>query len=141
MTAIQKAKEFFGFVPLEEEPYYDESGAYERPYARAERTTERESSYSDSPYRRRDYAATIVPVTISSYKDAARIGEPYRDGDAVVFNMSSMSKDDAKRLIDFSAGLVFVTRGKMEKLSSRVFAVIPENARVSRSELEQAAGL
>ena len=140
MTAIQKAKEFFGFVPPEDEPYYDESGAYERPYAQPVRS-DRESHYSESPYRRHDYAATIVPVTISDYKDAARIGEPYRDGDAVVFNMSSMSKDDAKRLIDFSAGLVFVTRGKMEKLSSRIFAVVPENVRVSRSELERAAGI
>ena len=59
-------------------------------------------------------------------------------------DLSNVDKPTAMRLIDFAAGLCFAARGKMHKLSRTgdehlVFAIVPENARTTVSELERAA--
>ena len=44
---------------------------------------------------------------LHSYNDARRIGEDYRDGVPVIMNLTELEDVDAKRIIDFAAGLVF----------------------------------
>ena len=50
---------------------------------------------------------TIHPRT---YNEAKTIGENFRDGIPVIMNLTDMSDADAKRLVDFAAGLVFAAR-------------------------------
>ena len=50
---------------------------------------------------------TLHPRT---YNEAAPIGENFRDGTPVIMNLSEMDDTDAKRLVDFAAGLVFAPR-------------------------------
>ena len=100
----------------------------------------------DYGYTPRDYSAAIISVRPRDYNDAKEIGEPFRDGDAVVMDLSGVDKPTAMRLIDFAAGLCFAARGKMHKLSRTGddhldFAIVPENARTTVSELERAANL
>ena len=52
----------------------------------------------------------IETVHPRSYNDARRIGEDYRDGVPVIMNLSELDDADAKRIIDFAAGLVFGMR-------------------------------
>ena len=59
---------------------------------------------------------TLHPRT---YNEARTIGEHFRDGIPVIMNLSEMDDDDAKRLVDFSAGLVFATRGTIERVTAR----------------------
>ncbi len=47
---------------------------------------------------------TLHPRT---YNEARTIGENFREGVPVIMNLSEMDDDDAKRLVDFSAGLIF----------------------------------
>ena len=90
------------------------------------------------------YEPTIVPVSLVSYKAAIKIGEPFSNGDAVVFERADPEKSDAKRLIDFAAGLCFAARGKMVNLTSgmqterRVSAIPPSDCTISTLELESA---
>ena len=51
---------------------------------------------------------TLHPRT---YNEARTIGENFREGTPVIMNLSEMDDADAKRLVDFAAGLVFATRG------------------------------
>ena len=51
---------------------------------------------------------TLHPRT---YNEARTVGENFRDGVPVIMNLSEMDDADAKRLVDFAAGLVFATRG------------------------------
>lgn len=145
MSIMRSAKEFFGLAPVD----MDQDDAY---YADEPRYGETQGSMAYAP--RRDfvpepepepepepYAATIVPVDLRSYKEATMIGEPFRDGDAVVFDLNRMERGEAKRIIDFSAGICFALRGQMKKLGTMVFAVVPENAVVSTIDLERAARL
>ena len=146
MSSVQKVKEFFGLVSYEEDDhdaYYADEAAYSAAPAPsyADRHTmpyDYQPEYQAPP---RVYEAAVVRVSLRSYTEASRIGEPFRDGDVVVFDITEVQSADAKRIVDFAAVVCFGLRGKMEKVAPRVFAVIPENAHVSQMELERAANL
>lgn len=139
MSSVRKFKEFFGLAPFEEEmddAYYADERQYEA--APAYRVEPAPRTFAAAP---RSYQATVVPLRLVDFKESNQIGEPFRDGDAVVFDISDMTPEDARRVVDFSAGLCFALRGDMKKLGARLFAVIPEDAEVSIYELEKAAGI
>ena len=71
---------------------------------------------------------TLHPRT---YNEARTIGENFRDGVPVIMNLSEMDDADAKRLVDFAAGLVFATRGTIERITNKVFLLSPEGVQVS----------
>ena len=56
----------------------------------------------------------IETIHPRSYNDARRIGEDYREGVPVIMNLSELEYADAKRIIDFAAGLVFGRLGSIE---------------------------
>ncbi|GAA4423829.1 cell division protein SepF [Georgenia halophila] len=73
----------------------------------------------------------IVTVHPSSYNEARVIGEAFRDGTPVIMNLTGMSEPDAKRMVDFSAGLVFGLHGSMERVTNRVFLLSPATVEVN----------
>jgi cell division inhibitor SepF len=78
---------------------------------------------------------TIHPRT---YNEAKTIGEAFRDGTPVIMNLSDMSDADAKRLVDFAAGLVFGLHGTIERVTSKVFLLSPAHVEVANEESEAA---
>lgn len=153
MSFIGSAKEFFGFGPYDEveDTYYDEQN-YREPRAeqaaqpsRASQSAQRGASYTS--YESRSFTPEIVTTAPRSYNDAKEIGEPFRDGDAVIMDLTDLEAADAKRVVDFAAGLCFALRGSMLNLARntgsrrRVFAIVPENARITTDELKRAARL
>ena len=46
-------------------------------------------------------------------------------------NLSEMDDSDAKRLVDFAAGLVFGLHGTIERVTSKVFLLSPSNVEVA----------
>ena len=72
----------------------------------------------------------ITTIHPRSYNDAKAIGESFRDGVPVIVNLSDMQDGDAKRMVDFSAGLVFGLRGTIERVTSKVFLLSPEFVQV-----------
>lgn len=75
--------------------------------------------------------ARIEMITPQNYNDARPIGESFRSGVPVIMNLSDISDDDAKRLVDFAAGLVFAVRGTINRITAKVFLLSPENVEVS----------
>ena len=57
-----------------------------------------------------------------------------RDGTPVIMNLSDMDDADAKRLVDFAAGLVFGLHGSIERVTSKVFLLSPSHVEVSAEE-------
>jgi cell division inhibitor SepF len=49
-------------------------------------------------------------------------------------NLGDMADADAKRLVDFAAGLVFGLHGAIEKVTSKVFLLSPSHVEVSQAE-------
>lgn len=94
-------------------------------------------------------AATVSPIPAEinriitlhprSYNDARRIGEEYREGTPVIINLTEMDDADAKRIVDFAAGLTFGVRGTIERVTSKVFLLSPPNVdagAAARAQLE-----
>lgn len=76
----------------------------------------------------------ITTVHPRSYNDARVIGEAFRSGTPVIMNLTDMDDADAKRLVDFSAGLIFGLRGAIERVTNKVFLLSPENVEVTGEE-------
>ncbi|MDQ1288966.1 MAG: cell division inhibitor SepF [Actinomycetota bacterium] len=74
---------------------------------------------------------TIHPRT---YNEAKTIGEAFRAGTPVIMNLGDMEDADAKRLVDFAAGLVFGLHGALERVTSKVFLLSPANVEVAAAE-------
>lgn len=69
----------------------------------------------------------IETIHPRSYNDARRIGEEFRSGVPVIMNLGDMDDLDAKRIIDFAAGLVFGLHGTIERITGKVFLLSPAN--------------
>jgi cell division inhibitor SepF len=80
---------------------------------------------------------TIHPRT---YNEAKTIGEAFRSGIPVIMNLGDMADADAKRLVDFAAGLIFGLRGTIERVTSKVFLLSPQNVTVAAEDKERIAG-
>ena len=81
----------------------------------------------------------IETIHPRSYNDARRIGEDYREGVPVIMNLSELEDNDAKRIIDFAAGLVFGMRGSIERITNKVFLLSPVNVDVGDEARAQIA--
>ena len=79
---------------------------------------------------------TLHPRT---YNGARTIGENFREGVPVIMNLSEMDDADAKRLVDFSAGLVFAVRGSIERVTNKVFLLSPPNVSVAAEDKQRIA--
>lgn len=77
---------------------------------------------------------TLHPRT---YNEARTVGENFREGTPVIMDLSEMDDADAKRLVDFAAGLVFATRGSIERITNKVFLLSPQNVTVAAEEKER----
>jgi cell division inhibitor SepF len=82
----------------------------------------------------------IITVHPRTYNEARTIGENFRDGIPVIMNLGDMEDADAKRLVDFSAGLIFGLRGSIERITSKVFLLSPHNVTVAAEDKERLAG-
>lgn len=81
----------------------------------------------------------ITTLHPRNYNEARLVGENYRDGTPVIMNLSEMDDNDAKRLVDFAAGLIFATRGSIERVTNKVFLLSPPNVSVSTEDKERIA--
>jgi len=158
--AMHRMGVYLGLV--EDDEYADTDGyghgsghANERGAARAEeyaeerysnrdhhRDTGRESGYS------REYAEDahlpepytpqptyqITALHPRTYNEARTIGESFRRNTPVIMNLSDMDDADAKRLVDFAAGLTFGLHGRIERVTAKVFLLSPHNVTVTASD-------
>ncbi len=147
--AMRKMGIYLGLVEDDERPgdaadydeydeYADESGAVAARRDRSDRGAVRSWSeeapavtdvgYDDIPLSR---ITTLHPRT---YNEARTIGEHFRDGVPVIINLTEMDDADAKRLVDFAAGLIFGLRGSIERVTNKVFLLSPQNVRVTAED-------
>ena len=135
---LKKTMVYLGLA--DEEEVYDEPVA-EAP-ARRERTVERpvEKAAPVTPLHRpavvrqptaAGAVSEILTVHPKQYRDAQVIAESFREGVPVIINLSQMSDADARRLIDFASGLSLGLYGRIERVTSKVFLLSPENVAIS----------
>jgi cell division inhibitor SepF len=79
-------------------------------------------------------AYRITTVHPRTYNEARTIGERYREGCPVIMNLTELDDADAKRLVDFAAGLIFGLRGSIERVTAKVFLLSPQDVDVTAED-------
>ncbi|WEK14160.1 MAG: cell division protein SepF [Candidatus Microbacterium phytovorans] len=131
---LKKTMVYLGLAD-EEEIYEEQSAAAATP--RREKPVEKTAPVTPlhRPAVVRQPAASavseILTVHPKQYRDAQGIAEAFRDGIPVIINLSQMSDADARRLVDFASGLSLGLFGRIERVTSKVFLLSPENIAVS----------
>lgn len=129
----------------EEHSNYADYEAYDEPEAPVEREQEAQvTPISRAPQRASAGRAAagaedlrrISTVHPRTYNDAKIIGEAFRSGTPVIMNLSDMDDSDAKRLVDFAAGLVFGLHGAIERVTNKVFLLSPAHVQVANEGQE-----
>ncbi len=147
--AMRKMAVYLGLVEDEEHDHYDDYDD-DGEVATVRRYDDAPSrngvrAYDDSPstgYPARVRPTPVVPeqpvdssriTTLHprTYNEARTIGEHYRDGTPVIMNLTEMDDTDAKRIVDFAAGLVFGCHGTIERVTNKVFLLSPANVDVA----------
>ncbi|MGI8417314.1 MAG: cell division protein SepF [Nakamurella sp.] len=70
-------------------------------------------------------------ITLTGFADARDVGETYRKGQAVILDMTDLTDAEARRMVDFAAGLAFAVRGSIDKVTTKVFMLHPPESAVS----------
>jgi cell division inhibitor SepF len=86
---------------------------------------------SDSMHTDLTRITTLHPRT---YNEARTIGEHFREGTPVIMNLTEMVDSDARRLVDFAAGLIFGLRGSIDRVTNKVFLLSPANVEVTAED-------
>ena len=146
---MRKVGEYLGLLEdagrYEDELDADEATDRHRPAAPVARQG-RPAPVADLAERRRPSAVAtpaggtvaelsrITTIHPRTYNEARTVGENFREGTPVIMNLSEMDDADAKRLVDFAAGLVFATRGTIERVTNKVFLLSPPNVSVAAED-------
>ena len=148
--AMRRMGEYLGLVEQADYDDYEDELSIPVPVKR-EREVERRpaparpapvSSIEEHRRPRTTHGATIArieTVTPRAYNDARTVGEHFRDGVPVIMNLSEISDDDAKRLVDFAAGLVFSAHGSINRITAKVFLLSPAGIEVSDEDKQRIA--
>jgi cell division inhibitor SepF len=78
--------------------------------------------------------ARITTLHPRTYNEARTIGEHFREGTPVIMNLTEMVDSDARRLVDFAAGLIFGLRGSIDRVTNKVFLLSPANVEVAAED-------
>ncbi|MDT5016745.1 MAG: cell division inhibitor SepF [Mycobacterium sp.] len=81
----------------------------------------------------------ITTLRPKDYSEARTIGERFRDGTPVIMDLVTMDNADAKRLVDFAAGLAFALRGSFDKVATKVFLLSPADIDVTAEQRRRIA--
>ena len=151
-SAMRKMAVYLGLVEDEHryQDKYDSYGEYEDYEEQADRPEQidepdvrgpREEyvGYQPADWRTEHVSQTtdlarITTLHPRTYNEARTIGEHFREGTPVIMNLTEMVDSDAKRLVDFAAGLIFGLRGSIERVTNKVFLLSPANVEVTAED-------
>ncbi|MCO5986616.1 cell division protein SepF [Actinoallomurus spadix] len=67
----------------------------------------------------------VETVRARGYDDVRQVGHYFRQGVLVAMDLTEVAEDEARQLVDFAAGLICARGGDMERLSPRIFLLVP----------------
>src|SRR5580700_42154 len=148
-SAMRKMAVYLGLVEddrryAENYEAYDEYDDYDEPADAVEPAAPAPSRAAYAGYPTDHRIDTVPPQQVElarittlhprTYNEARNIGEHFRDGTPVIMNLTEMVDSDARRLVDFAAGLIFGLRGSIDKVTNKVFLLSPANVEVTAED-------
>lgn len=73
----------------------------------------------------------VCMVMPKSFDDANTIAELLLQRKAVVLNLEGIDMSAAQRIIDFASGACYTVGGNLQKISKKIFIVVPQNMNLS----------
>jgi len=136
----------------DDEYEYNEYGysdtAEEETEASSSRSTSRYDDFDDyTPARETTRRNKVVNISATAKLSVAlfkpeRFGEETRNiadelikTHTVVLNLENTNKDMARRIIDFLSGVAYANRGKIKKVATSTFIIIPNNVDLTGDDL------
>lgn len=134
MTDASENEEMYDY---EEEAQEDEPESFEddTPYVSAPEApvmNEPEYAKSASITPIRSQMSKIMTVQPKSYADAETVGRAVRNGIPVILNLTGATDAEARRIVDFSSGVVYGVRGRIEQVTPRVYILSPAQVELSQ---------
>ena len=68
-------------------------------------------------------------------EDASDITDTLLSGKAVVLNLEDTNKDMARRILDFLSGVAYANRGKIKRVATNTYIIIPSNVDLTGDDL------
>jgi cell division inhibitor SepF len=73
----------------------------------------------------------------ADFSEATRVADCLKAGQAVVLNLENMEERDARRLLDYVAGVLYAVDGKIERPAQKTFLLTPRGVSVASETVEQ----
>ncbi|MFD0686243.1 cell division protein SepF [Actinomadura fibrosa] len=118
---LRKASNWLGLVEHDDD--------FDDEYATEETATEPDDDGAQAGDAA-DRGLQIAMVRPRNFRDAATVGEYFRQDIPVIINLDDMNDGDARRIVDFASGLILGRQGDIERLSRRVFLILPAGATI-----------
>ena len=73
----------------------------------------------------------------TSFSEATKVADCLKAGQAVVLNLDDMDEMDARRMVDYVAGVLYAVDGKIERPAQRTFLLTPRGVSVASEDVAQ----
>ena len=138
MSFLDKIK---NMVNVDEDGYYPDDdvdtgaflGDYEEPEERPARQPRRTPRSADQEKVVNIHTTAQLQVVLSKpekFDEALGIADNLNEKRTVVLNLESVSKDVARRLIDFLTGVAYANNGQIKRVANSTFIITPYNVDV-----------
>ena len=134
--------------PAEEEDSFTRDYASSRDYGSSRRSSSRYDDYDDTTAIRESSRRNKVVNISATAKLQVALFKPERFGEetrniadelikthTVVLNLENTNKDMSRRIIDFLSGVAYANRGKIKKVATSTFIIIPNNVDLTGDDL------
>ena len=142
------------------ESYYDENEGYDEDEAYVDDEMEEDyvpqknngrsfSQIQSNPYSSRNIHTKVIPMNNSlnsaskmvitqpsCFEDVQEISEYVKAKKSLIINLENVSKEDARRIIDFLSGATMIIEGTIQKVSNLIYLMTPKNVEV-QNDLER----
>lgn len=109
----------------EREEYYEESEFNDGTTSIFENTSVDTARFGNDEFSNK--SSQMVVFEPRSYSESQGIADHLKSGRGCIINLHRVSKDQAKRIIDFLSGVVYAIEGEVQKIGANVFLCTPAN--------------
>lgn len=142
MGFVSSIKDFIG-GESEYDDYedYEDAGDYEEEQSAPKRSYSRFSSRRDEEAREEQPENDITIIKVRKFDDSVSIADVLKKHKPVVFDVIEIDKsDEAERVVDFIAGVVYGLDGNFKRVSGGIFIATPKNMKINSDEVRKKTG-
>lgn len=81
----------------------------------------------------------VLPIT--AFEEVERVGERYRSGQPVLFDLRDAEGAVARRVLDFVSGVTYALRGRLLPAGTRSFLLVPDGVEIPLEERHRLADM